>query len=88
MPEEMAGALGSYFRAGATEWDGRILGLCHGGFVPWNLLRKGRGGVLLDWEEIEEGAPPPPFDLPVPRRGSCAPRPSRRRYLPGSYQPL
>jgi thymidylate kinase len=54
LPEEVAAALGAFFRAGAG-LDG--LGPAHGDCAPWNLLRTDDRWVLCDWEEAFEGAP-------------------------------
>jgi len=55
LPEEVAWALGEFFRAGAPGDDRR--GAAHGDFAPWNLLRSGRRWVLLDWEEASRDEP-------------------------------
>jgi hypothetical protein len=57
LPEDVAFALGRFFRAGVTS-SGEILGPAHGDASPWNLLRTDRGLVLLDWEHASDAAPP------------------------------
>lgn len=49
LPEEVAWAMGSLYRAGVTGDDGR--GFAHGDFAPWNLLRTGDGWALIDWAD-------------------------------------
>jgi thymidylate kinase len=48
LPEEVAWALGDFFRAGASD-DGRR-GPAQGDCAPWNLLKSDGGWVLVDWE--------------------------------------
>jgi hypothetical protein len=55
-PQEVAHALGRFFRAGATQ--GRQMGMGHGDVAPWNLLRTADGWVLADWESASESHPP------------------------------
>lgn len=50
LPEEVAAALGSFFKAGSVEVDGALLGPAHGDCAPWNLLRTADGWSLVDWE--------------------------------------
>jgi hypothetical protein len=45
--EEVARALGMFFRAGA---NGQGLGPLHGDFAPWNVLRTNAGWSVVDWE--------------------------------------
>jgi thymidylate kinase len=61
LPEEVAWALGGFFRAGAQR-AGADHGPAHGDFAPWNLLRTRDGWVVVDWEEALDAAPPF-FDL-------------------------
>jgi hypothetical protein len=58
LPEEVARALGTFFRMGR----GNAQGLAHGDCAPWNLLRTAEGWTLVDWEHAREDAPPF-FDL-------------------------
>jgi hypothetical protein len=46
LPEEVAWALGRFFRDGALDGAGPV----HGDFAPWNLLHSNDGWVLIDWE--------------------------------------
>ena len=62
LPEEVAFALGAFFRRGATRRVGVLVGPAHGDCAPWNLLRTHDGWVLVDWEDAREQAPPF-FDL-------------------------
>jgi hypothetical protein len=57
MPDDVAFALGRFFRADAPEAEAGH-GLAHGDSSPWNLLRTERGWVLLDWEHADEAALP------------------------------
>jgi hypothetical protein len=61
LPDEVARALGEFYRAGADGQAGPS-GLAHGDCAPWNLLRSRDGWWLVDWEEAREDAPPF-FDL-------------------------
>jgi hypothetical protein len=56
LPEEVAFALGQFFRAGADGVDRR--GAVHGDCAPWNLLRTTTGWVLVDWEEASTAGLP------------------------------
>jgi hypothetical protein len=56
LPEEIAFALGKFFRSGGR--NGGDQGPAHGDFAPWNLLRSDGSWVLIDWEEAWDGAPP------------------------------
>ncbi len=57
LPEEVAFALGIFFRRSLIEADGTT-GAAHGDFAPWNLLRTENGWGLVDWENFHTGAPP------------------------------
>lgn len=61
LEEEVAYALGAFFRAGAQEGP-RLLGPAHGDCAPWNLLRTESGWVLIDWEDASTEQHPY-FDL-------------------------
>jgi hypothetical protein len=61
LPVEFAATLGRFFRAGAFDRNGELLGPLHGDLAPWNVLRTERGWVLLDWEA--SGIAPPFYDL-------------------------
>jgi hypothetical protein len=52
MPEEVAFALGAFFRRGSEAGGG--VGFVHGDVAPWNLLRTRDGWALIDWEEAQE----------------------------------
>lgn len=58
LPEEVAAALGSFFKAGSVEVDGALLGPAHGDCAPWNLLRTADGWSLVDWESAREESLP------------------------------
>jgi len=62
MPDEVAHALGTFFKAGSVEVDGALLGPAHGDCAPWNLLETVDGWVLVDWESAR-GRALPFFDL-------------------------
>jgi hypothetical protein len=51
LPDEVARAMGAFFRADGA---GEHMGLTHGDFAPWNLLKTERGWVLVDWEEARD----------------------------------
>lgn len=55
LPEDVAHALGEFYRTGAPE-DHRA-GLSHGDFAPWNLLYTEDGWVLVDWESSSPFGP-------------------------------
>jgi hypothetical protein len=57
LPEEVAFALGEFFRARASA-SRQGFGLAHGDASPWNLLRTPAGWVLIDWEHASDSAPP------------------------------
>ena len=61
LPEEVAFAIGVFFRRTASDASGTS-GAAHGDFAPWNLLRTESGWGLVDWESFHTGAPPY-FDL-------------------------
>jgi hypothetical protein len=61
LDEEVAWALGAFFRAGAHQ-AAALLGPAHWDCAPWNLLRTESGWVLIDWEHAS-GAQPPFYDL-------------------------
>jgi hypothetical protein len=55
LPEEVAFALGLFFRAGD---DGEGSGAAHGNCTPWNLLQSPPVWALVDWEQASaSGAP-------------------------------
>ncbi|HET9249133.1 MAG TPA: hypothetical protein VFP13_04230 [Actinomycetota bacterium] len=54
MTEEVAAALGRFFKAGSEEVGGEVRGPAHGDVAPWNLLPTDGGWVLVDWESAEE----------------------------------
>jgi hypothetical protein len=54
LPADVAAALGRFY---APAGDGPDRGATHGDFAPWNLLRTGKGWVLIDWEEASEDGP-------------------------------
>jgi hypothetical protein len=83
LDEEVAWALGAFFRAGSDLARGRT-GPAHGDCAPWNLLRTAHGWVLVDWEDATEAAPPF-FDLfhYVVQAHAMLGRPSRRAVLEG-----
>jgi hypothetical protein len=55
--EEVAGAMGAFFRSSRTSHSDVIAG-AHGDWAPWNMLRTSGGWVLVDWEEASDAAPP------------------------------
>ena len=55
LPIDVASGLG---RAFAASTDGADLGVAHGDFAPWNLLKAPDGWVLVDWEDSCADAPP------------------------------
>jgi Phosphotransferase enzyme family len=58
IPEEVAQALGAFFRLG-VEQESNPLGNAHGDFAPWNLFWTSRGSwALLDWEHAHADAAP------------------------------
>ena len=59
MPEDVAFALGAFFRAGSrVEVGGCMLGPSHGDVAPWNFLDTGGGWLLIDWESADETRTP------------------------------
>jgi hypothetical protein len=62
LDEEVARALGSFFRAQGGTSEPQGLGLAHGDFAPWNLLQTEQGWTLIDWEDAQTDQPPF-FDL-------------------------
>lgn len=51
MPEDVAFALGAFFRAGSGRFGSTTeAGLAHGDVAPWNLLKTREGWALVDWE--------------------------------------
>jgi hypothetical protein len=59
MPEDVAFALGAFFRAGSrVEVGGCTLGPSHGDVAPWNFLDTGGGWLLIDWENADETRTP------------------------------
>ena len=54
IPEDVASALGAFYRRGA-QGDA---GPAHGDCAPWNLLRNDEGWTLIDWEEARDDAFP------------------------------
>jgi hypothetical protein len=59
MPDDVAFALGAFFRAGAgVVADRHRFGLSHGDVAPWNLLKTTDGWVLIDWEDAQERQTP------------------------------
>jgi thymidylate kinase len=57
LDEEVAGAMGAFFRSTRTEGP-EVVGGAHGDWAPWNMLRTSVGWVLLDWEDASDAAPP------------------------------
>lgn len=55
LPEEVARALGVFFRTGAG--SSGVNGASHGDFAPWNLFKTDDGWVVLDWESAEPSGP-------------------------------
>jgi hypothetical protein len=62
LDEEVARALGRFFRAPGGTSEPHRSGLAHGDFAPWNLLRTDQGWTLIDWEDAQTDQPPF-FDL-------------------------
>jgi hypothetical protein len=59
LDEDVAGAMGAFFRSSRIRADGRdLVGAAHGDCAPWNMLRTAEGWVLIDWEEASDEAPP------------------------------
>jgi thymidylate kinase len=59
MPEDVALALGAFFRKrSAADADGTRSGLSHGDVAPWNLLKTSDRWVLVDWEDAGVSRPP------------------------------
>lgn len=50
LEEEVAAALGAFFRNGQAGADPPQRGPGHGDLAPWNLLRTADGWTLIDWE--------------------------------------
>jgi hypothetical protein len=86
VPVEFAAALGRFFRAGAVERDGEILGPLHGDLAPWNVLQTESGWALIDWEA--GGVAPPFYDLfhYLVQGHVLLGRPSRQALLAGLEQ--
>jgi hypothetical protein len=57
LPQEVARALGVFFRRGVEDED-EPKGLGHGDFAPWNLFRTPEGWTILDWEHAGEKTKP------------------------------
>jgi energy-coupling factor transporter ATP-binding protein EcfA2 len=57
LDEEVAGAMGAFFRSTRTEGP-EVVGGAHGDWAPWNMLRTSVGWVLVDWEDASDAAPP------------------------------
>jgi hypothetical protein len=57
LDEEVAGAMGAFFRNTRTEGP-EVVGGAHGDWAPWNMLRTSAGWVLVDWEDASDAAPP------------------------------
>jgi thiamine kinase-like enzyme len=51
--------MGAFFGANGAD---ELMGLTHGDFAPWNLLKTERAWVLVDWEEARQ-RDRPFFDL-------------------------
>ena len=82
LPEDVAFALGQFFRLGATENEA---GAAHGDCAPWNLLLRPDGSwMLVDWEDASDDAPPF-FDLfhYLVQAHALLGRPSRRAIIDG-----
>ena len=62
LPEDVAFALGVFFRTTSSDEEGSPTGVSHGDFAPWNLLQTSTGWGLMDWENSRAGMPPY-FDL-------------------------
>jgi hypothetical protein len=58
LDEEVARALGVFYRARGGTAENPTSGLAHGDFAPWNLLRTASGWTLIDWEDIQADQPP------------------------------
>lgn len=58
LDEDVARALGAFFRAGARQTDEGPRGPRHGDCAPWNLLRTQQGWALVDWESADEDGRP------------------------------
>jgi hypothetical protein len=58
LEEEVAEALGAFFRSGAREVAGDLVGPTHGDCAPWNLLRGEHGWTLVDWESASSNGAP------------------------------
>jgi aminoglycoside phosphotransferase (APT) family kinase protein len=86
VPVELAAALGRFFRAGAVERDGEILGPLHGDLAPWNVLQTESGWALIDWEAGDVA--PPFYDLfhYLVQGHVLLGRPSRQALLAGLEQ--
>lgn len=54
LDEEVARALGAFFRAGKRAVGEGWVGPAHGDAAPWNLLRTRGGWALVDWESAGE----------------------------------
>jgi thymidylate kinase len=84
VPEEVAFALGAFFRYGSETGDRHGVGLSHGDVAPWNLLQTSDGWVLIDWEDAQE-MQAPFYDLLhfLVQAHALLGRPSRRALLRG-----
>ena len=58
LTDEVASALGTFFKAGSADVGGELRGPAHGDVAPWNLLATSDGWVLVDWESAHDGALP------------------------------
>jgi len=84
MPEDVAFALGAFFRAESTATPNGRTGLSHGDVAPWNLLRINDQWILIDWEEARADRPAF-YDLMhfLVRSRSLLGRPSTRDLVEG-----
>jgi Ser/Thr protein kinase RdoA (MazF antagonist) len=85
IPEDVAFALGTFFRAGSgADPNAARSGLSHGDVAPWNLLKTGDGWVLIDWEDART-VRPPFYDLMhfLAQSSTLLGRPSPRELVEG-----
>jgi thymidylate kinase len=84
MPEDVAFALGVFFRAGPGGVVNGCAGSSHGDVAPWNLLKTTNGWVLVDWEDAR-AARPPFYDLMhyLAQSRTLLGRPSTRELVDG-----
>jgi thymidylate kinase len=85
MPEDVAFALGAFFRAGSAALaNGTRAGPSHGDVAPWNLLKTSDGWVLVDWEDAR-AARAPFYDLMhyLAQSRTLLGRPSTRELVEG-----